>query len=152
MKNEFYRAAIGAFIVNKNNQLLIVLKHGYGDKWDFPKGGIRVGENEIETLARELKEELGVTKCRVIGKSMISTIFRMPTNTDEEYVGQAQGFYWVRLDDENKISLPSNEVEKVEWINIDSNTVHKYLNQYDTEKVLQTLIPYEWSSIKQSIP
>lgn len=35
-------------------------KHAYPDLWDLPGGMMEVGETELETLARELHEELDV--------------------------------------------------------------------------------------------
>jgi 8-oxo-dGTP pyrophosphatase MutT (NUDIX family) len=35
-------------------------KHAYPDVWDLPGGVVEVGESELDALARELQEELGV--------------------------------------------------------------------------------------------
>ena len=50
-------------------------KHAYPDVWDLPGGVMEAGESELETLVRELREELGVEVavesathlCRVTG-------------------------------------------------------------------------------------
>ena len=43
------------------------LKSGiYRGHWDFPKGHIEKGENWQETLKREVKEETGITKLKII--------------------------------------------------------------------------------------
>ena len=35
-------------------------KHAYPDVWDLPGGVVEAGESELDALARELQEELGV--------------------------------------------------------------------------------------------
>jgi 8-oxo-dGTP pyrophosphatase MutT (NUDIX family) len=49
---------IGAAII-KNNKILVVKESGW-EKYGLPGGTIKPPENDIECLARELKEELGV--------------------------------------------------------------------------------------------
>ncbi|HET6248521.1 MAG TPA: NUDIX domain-containing protein [Tepidisphaeraceae bacterium] len=38
----------------------------YGRHWDFPKGHVEAGENDLATATRELQEETGMTNPRVI--------------------------------------------------------------------------------------
>ncbi len=45
----------GAIIYNDKNEVLIV-KHNAGH-WDFPKGHMEEGEDELHTAIREVKEE-----------------------------------------------------------------------------------------------
>ena len=46
--------ACGCVIIEKNKVLLIQQTEGH---WGFPKGHVEVGETEIETALREVKEE-----------------------------------------------------------------------------------------------
>lgn len=48
----------GAIVVNDNKQILLV-KHNKGH-YSFPKGHTEVGETEIETATREVKEETNI--------------------------------------------------------------------------------------------
>lgn len=44
---------------NKHREFLLL--HYPGGHWDFPKGHVEKGEKELETAARELKEETGIS-------------------------------------------------------------------------------------------
>ena len=46
--------ACGCVIIEKNKVLLIQQTEGH---WGFPKGHVEIGETEIETAMREVKEE-----------------------------------------------------------------------------------------------
>jgi 8-oxo-dGTP pyrophosphatase MutT (NUDIX family) len=35
-------------------------------RWDFPKGGVEKGENELQTVLREVKEETGLNNLNII--------------------------------------------------------------------------------------
>ncbi|HSU66646.1 MAG TPA: NUDIX domain-containing protein [Tepidisphaeraceae bacterium] len=50
----------------------------YGRHWDFPKGHVEKGEDELTAATRELKEETGITDARVFPgfKQEIGYFFR----------------------------------------------------------------------------
>ena len=53
---------VGAVIIDEDGKVLCA-QRGYGDlkgKWEFPGGKIENGENAIQALTREIKEELGI--------------------------------------------------------------------------------------------
>ena len=59
-----FRVAVKAFIVNPNDELLIIKRrdndvHKPG-VWDIPGGRLELGENPFEGLKREAKEETGL--------------------------------------------------------------------------------------------
>ena len=56
-----YRANVGIIISNQNNNLFFA-KRRYQSGWQFPQGGINVGETPIQAMYRELNEETGLYK------------------------------------------------------------------------------------------
>lgn len=50
--------ATGGIVLNENNEVLLVKTHR--DGWVFPGGMVELGENLIEGLKREIREESGV--------------------------------------------------------------------------------------------
>lgn len=147
-ESAYFRAAVGAFILNDQNHLLLVLKHGYGDRWDIPKGGINRGETDLEALARELKEELNLTEYKIIEKSKLSLVkvkHKVDWNTPE-YIGQAWNNYWIRVN-QSTFSVPNEEIEKTMWMDITKENIQKYFNVHDDEGFLATLLPIEFERI-----
>jgi len=56
-----YRANVGIIISNQNNNLFFA-KRRYQSGWQFPQGGIHLGEKPIQAMYRELSEETGWNK------------------------------------------------------------------------------------------
>jgi len=57
------------FILISNNfhsRHSVLLLHYTSGHWDFPKGNIELNETEIQAASRELKEETGISKFRLI--------------------------------------------------------------------------------------
>ena len=82
------RKAVGA-IIRSNNQFLLVHKikimngkNGPQDiegEWDFPKGGVKTHEVDLEkAILRELREETGSDKYRIIKKFEDKISFQFP--------------------------------------------------------------------------
>ncbi|WP_059173993.1 NUDIX hydrolase [Bacillus sp. FJAT-27445] len=51
-------AATGGIVENEHGEILLVKTHNQG--WVFPGGQVEVGENLIDALCREVKEESGI--------------------------------------------------------------------------------------------
>ena len=151
MSNTYYRATVGAYVVNETGQLLVVLKHNYVNKWNIIKGGIEKGETELEALKREVAEELGPINYRVIAKSKIASVVANHDVAGEDYIGQARNNYWVLVSKKAKIQVPTEEIEQIKWINVEAEQIKKYFGIHDEEEVLQTLLPLEWAEIRKLI-
>ena len=50
----------GAIIVCDDEFLIVKHAERYGGHWDFPKGGVEAGEDELQTATREVLEETGI--------------------------------------------------------------------------------------------
>ena len=51
--------AVGGIVVNDDGKLLLV-KNSYRGIWEYPGGQVEIGENLIEALQREIREESGI--------------------------------------------------------------------------------------------
>ncbi len=67
------------------------------DYWDFPKGHIEKGESEEETLKRELQEETGIEKIKIIPgfKEWIKYFFK----SNDEGIFKIVNFYLAETDE-----------------------------------------------------
>lgn len=61
MKNKVYRPNIGVILLNKQGQILLAERQGMPDTWQLPQGGIDEGETPVESLFREVREEIGLS-------------------------------------------------------------------------------------------
>lgn len=59
MKMPVHIVAAGGFVENKQGEILLV-KERRGGGWVFPGGQVEVGENLMDGLMREVKEESGI--------------------------------------------------------------------------------------------
>lgn len=102
----------GAVIYKKEkNKIYYLLLHYPGvshrankDYWDFPKGHIEKGENEIDTVKREIKEETGLDDIKIIEgfKEKIKYFFRWQGKKILKFVS----FYLVKTQEKDiKISF-----------------------------------------------
>jgi len=89
-------------IIIKDKRLLLVTGHGAGFYWT-PGGGVEGDETAVETLYREVKEELGLD---VLGYSHYASY---------EYEDQAVSNYIVEINDE---LILSNEITAYIWYQV----------------------------------
>lgn len=102
----------GGVVSNPKGEILFILR---GGKWDLPKGGIEKGEEMEETAIREVEEETGVSKLKIVRKLpktyhifkrngkyrlKITTWYEMTSTFDGPLVGQIE-----------------EDIEQVAWLN-----------------------------------
>ncbi|AFP85743.1 NTP pyrophosphohydrolase [secondary endosymbiont of Heteropsylla cubana] len=61
MKNYSYRPNVGIVICNLDGKVLWARRYGQ-HSWQFPQGGINVGESVKQAMYRELFEEVGLSQ------------------------------------------------------------------------------------------
>lgn len=77
----------GAVVFRKEgNQIYYLLLHYESGHWEFPKGHIEDGENEIETVKREIEEETGLKDVKIVDgfKEYIKYFFRNTYDLKDE--------------------------------------------------------------------
>jgi putative (di)nucleoside polyphosphate hydrolase len=64
-----YRRCVGIMLVNHEGLVFIGRRNDESAAWQMPQGGIDAGESPEQAALRELQEETGATKTRVIAES-----------------------------------------------------------------------------------
>ncbi len=63
------RKSVGLIVFSRAGEVRgreYLLLHYESGHWDFPKGGVEEGESEEETALRELREETGISRVKII--------------------------------------------------------------------------------------
>jgi len=97
----------GAVIINNDNEILTI-KHNKGH-WAFPKGHVEVGETEVETALREIKEETNLTV------EIIDSIREITTYSPKEGVLK-DVVYFLGISNTNEVKLQETEVCEYKWL------------------------------------
>ena len=149
-----YRANVGIIISNQNNNLNKA-KRRYQSGWQFPQGGINVGETPIQAMYRELNEETGLYKknTKFIKESDHWYQYQIPHKSIRKakdgikVIGQRQKWYLLQFtDDEEAIDLNHhNEQEFDSWKWATPDIVIKQVIGFKKEvyrKVLEEFKPF----------
>lgn len=124
--------SVGAVVLNEQYKVLLVFqkKNAY---WEFPKGKVEEGEEEIDTLQREIFEETGIRHFR------LSKTFRATMRYTFMYEGRRVKrqviYYLVMTNDPVRIS---DEHTAYRWLSLRS--AQKLLKHANHRKILDEVI------------
>jgi putative (di)nucleoside polyphosphate hydrolase len=97
-----YRANVGIVLMHREQVFLGRRTGGRG--WQFPQGGVRVGESLEQALYRELEEEIGIGQSAVglVGHTGHWLRYRLPARYVRRHqrpvcIGQKQRWFLLRL-------------------------------------------------------
>jgi putative (di)nucleoside polyphosphate hydrolase len=103
LDREGYRPNVGIILVNQKNEVFWgkrVREHS----WQFPQGGINVGESPAQAMFRELHEEVGLMPehVRILGRTKDWLRYDVPDHfirrdSRGHYRGQKQIWFLLRL-------------------------------------------------------
>ncbi len=115
----------------ENSKIKYLLLHYTQGHWGFPKGTIEKGEDKKETIARETKEETGITDISFIEgfEEKINYFFRL----EGKLIYKEVSFYLVETK-EKKVKL-SFEHTEYKWLNFED--AFKLLNFKNTKNILK---------------
>ena len=104
-----FTVTAGALIFNQAGQILL-LKHRFraGSGWGLPGGFLEAGEQPLEALRRELREELALEVADV--EIFTARSFRKPKQVEVLFRAQADG----------SLTPRTMEVERAEWFSLDA--------------------------------
>lgn len=116
-----YRDNVSCIVFKNDKFLLVQLNDWPRDFWKFPQGGVKQDETEKEAVARELAEELGTDKFRIVAKSSHIHQYNWDRDSIEKagfrWKGQKQRFYLVEfLGKDENIKINTDEVQDYKWV------------------------------------
>ncbi len=121
MPSAFFRASVGAVILDGSGRVLVFRRAGRGaGSWQFPQGGIEQGESPREALARELLEETGLTLAQFarVDEHPRWIAYELPPELRSAKVGlgQVQRWFVLRASDTLSPCPDGAEFDAFEWV------------------------------------
>jgi putative (di)nucleoside polyphosphate hydrolase len=121
-KSEFFRANVGAIIINSQGKVLAFERSNIKGAWQFPQGGVDKGENLFEAIQREVQEETGIQiekELRFLQEYDKWTVYELPAEMRRKRTGRGQVQRWFLfqvVDDDLQIDLEKAEdKEFADW-------------------------------------
>jgi putative (di)nucleoside polyphosphate hydrolase len=127
-KKELYRPNVAMIIVSNNypekKEIFIAQRNDMKDVWQFPQGGIDKGEDVEEALFRELEEEIGTQRVKVIAEYPEWISYDFPEKIAKKmkpYKGQTQKYFLLKLKKKAKINIDTKhpEFDDYKFVSID---------------------------------
>lgn len=143
-KKPEYRPNVAMIIVSNNypekKEIFIAQRNDLLDIWQFPQGGIDKGEEVEEALFRELEEEIGTDKAKIIAEYPEWISYDFPEKIAKKmkpYKGQTQRYFLMKLKKNAVINLDTEhpEFSDYKFVSVDelfNHTAHFKKPIYET--------------------
>ncbi len=131
--------AAGGVVLNADGKVLFIYRRGY---WDLPKGKMELSESKRETALREVEEETGLTKLKLIQKlSVTHHIFR---GLSGKRVLKPSHWYLMTSSTEEVNVQIEEDIEEAKWVDVtDKKALEKlrpiYINILDVIEELHNI-------------
>ena len=116
------RTGVGVIVLNKDNKVFVgKRKDNPIDKWQMPQGGVDKGEELVDAMRRELKEETSIKNIEIIKEIDGWLDYELPKNLlgkiwKGRYRGQKQKWFIVKfVGEESEINITTKRPEFIEW-------------------------------------
>ncbi|OWZ25565.1 RNA pyrophosphohydrolase [Wolbachia endosymbiont of Wuchereria bancrofti] len=102
-----YRPCVGIMLFNKQGHVFTGKRFDSNSYWQMPQGGIDDGEKLEQAALRELLEEVGTDKAKIIAKNKDWIYYNLPeevipTCWNGRYSGQKQRWFLMKFYGEGK--------------------------------------------------
>lgn len=115
----YFRAGVGACLLNHKSEILIMRRADIADSWQMPQGGIHHGENPQQALVREVLEETALGKDDY---SIISSTgwlsYELPVKNWGQKTGRGQTQKWFQclINEGVEIVPDQSEFDRYQWV------------------------------------
>ena len=129
-KNLPLRDGVGIVVLNKENKVFVARRiDNPKNFWQMPQGGVDEGENYFNAALRELEEETGIKKVKLIKEIDGVMTYELPEHLlgiiwKGKYKGQKQKWFLMRyLGEDSEINIKTHKPEFLEWKWIDLSMI-----------------------------
>lgn len=106
-----YVDAAGGVVIRKDGKFLIMKRDGI---WDLPKGKLEQGEDAETAALREVKEETGLSKLRVV-KPILST-FHTYQITDDMLLKKTKWYEMEYIGNGEAVPETAENITEIKWV------------------------------------
>ena len=133
-----YRDCVGIVLLNADGQILAGERLGLPGSWQMPQGGIDKGETPRDAALRELEEETGTAKARIIKQTTEWLTYDLPPELlgkawKGRYRGQRQLWFAMAFDGSDD-EIDSHGVDHPEF------SSWKWMSAAD---ILKAIVPFK---------
>lgn len=123
---QYFRAGIGAVIVNSKRLILALERADTPGAWQLPQGGLEASEEPLQAALREIGEETSITETdlELLDLYPEPLVYELPVSARSEKTGRGQVQYWFLfkfhgIDDEIDVKS-GGEFRSWKWMPFDS--------------------------------
>jgi ADP-ribose pyrophosphatase YjhB (NUDIX family) len=111
--------AAGGLVLNEKDEILLIFRRG---KWDMPKGKLDEGEKLEDCAIREVEEETGLKKVKLISQL---TITYHTYHEGTKFILKESHWYIMKVNGEQTL-IPQTEEDIIEIRWVKGNDLYKY--------------------------
>ena len=121
-----YIKAAGGLVLNSKKEILLIKHYNV---WDLPKGWIGKGEDEKTCALREIKEECGISKHKIINK--LADTFHIYKHSGKLNLKHTVWFLMSYNSNETLIPQTEEDISEIVWVPI-PDLPNYYENMYSS--------------------